>query len=565
MFKTNKLRFNKKRTILLISILLIIIGVIPLIVLIFYAAPENPYIIKQKTFISEDGTEIKALIYLPEDVSDESIGIVVAHGFCGNKQYMQPLSIELVKRGFVVVSIDFRGHGSSDGYLPPLFRETDSHELEEDMLAAVDFLKSMGIHKIGLVGHSMGGRTAQNVAENNPKLIDATVSIGMISLGKNFTLISNLLIAIGKYEQIFSEDMALEFLQEYTGKKNVEIGKQYGDFEKGDATKVVIGKNSEHLAEVFDYTIIFETVQWFELAFNGEEADDIQLTVQYYQLFFIISLVGVVLLIFIIAIYSCNRLWPTGLQYPEKTIIENISLMKLISIYILGAFIGAIFLFPLSIIFTSVLPVSMGHMLYAFMVGTAIGVIIVYYFFIIRPNDNLRIKDFSQKIKDICSTTPKSSIFFSIAIAIISITLLASIMHWSTTATFPTAREIGAIVGMTILFFPFLLIKEFYFRNIQGCLETSNRIEEFFKMVSIGILIDNLLLIPLLIITWQSSNFTLAFIALSLTVVLIFSIIQQILVTWIYMHSGRNILGSTIFLCIIYSWMIINFFPFGLN
>ncbi|MHA1763033.1 MAG: hypothetical protein ACTSYC_04640 [Promethearchaeota archaeon] len=42
-----------------------------------------------------------------------------------------------------------------------------------------------------------------------------------------------------------------------------------------------------------------------------------------------------------------------------------------------------------------------------------------------------------------------------------------------------------------------------------------------------------------------------------------FAIIQQILVTWVYMYSGRNIISSAAFLSILYAWMIVNFFPFG--
>ncbi|NVM36868.1 MAG: hypothetical protein HWN81_14825 [Candidatus Lokiarchaeota archaeon] len=40
-------------------------------------------------------------------------------------------------------------------------------------------------------------------------------------------------------------------------------------------------------------------------------------------------------------------------------------------------------------------------------------------------------------------------------------------------------------------------------------------------------------------------------------------IYQQFAVTWVYMWSGRNILGSAIFLSIFYSWMSVIFFPFG--
>lgn len=557
---------NKKRTAIIISLVLIILGVVPLIIFTFAADLKHPYSIKQIQLKSKDGTRLDALIFRPLDDSKIDSGIVIGHGFCGNKEYMQPLSIELVKRGFIVISIDFRGHGSSDGYLPARLTEKQADELMGDMMAAVEYLENMDrIDKIGLVGHSMGGRTSLNVAEHNPSKIDAVVSIGMISIDYNFTRIHNLLMAIGKYEQIFSETDALEFLQEYTGKKSVEINTQYGEFEDGDACKAIIGPMAEHLLEPLDQKIVYETVQWFESAFNGKRASDVVLTLPYHQLSFLIALIGVVSFIFVIILYIRNYLWKETLERPEKELLKDTSLLESIFLYIIASGIGGILLFPLSLIFTAVLPVSMGNMLYGVMVGNAIGIIVVYYIFVQKRKEKQILAVLQIELVKMCAHTPNRSIFYGIIAAILATSAITSIMHWSTTTTILTAREVGTVIGLTILFFPFLLVKEFYFRAVQGRLKATNRVREYFSMVGIGILIDNLLLIVLMISIWQNSNSTIAFYALALTVVVIFSVIQQFMVTWVYMYSGRNILGSAIFLSIFYGWMIVNFFPFGLN
>ncbi|MGQ4873930.1 MAG: hypothetical protein ACP6IY_07665 [Promethearchaeia archaeon] len=112
---------------------------------------------------------------------------------------------------------------------------------------------------------------------------------------------------------------------------------------------------------------------------------------------------------------------------------------------------------------------------------------------------------------------------------------------------------------------PLLLVKEFFLRSIQERLGFSNRFKEYFSMVGTGILLDNVLIAILMILCWKNANFNIGFIALSLTVVIIFSVIQHFLLTWVYMHSSRDIIASTLFLCIFYGWMIVNFFPFGLN
>ncbi|MBY9021876.1 MAG: hypothetical protein KGD67_12535, partial [Candidatus Lokiarchaeota archaeon] len=134
---------------------------------------------------------------------------------------------------------------------------------------------------------------------------------------------------------------------------------------------------------------------------------------------------------------------------------------------------------------------------------------------------------------------------------------------WSQSPLFLTTREIGTIIGLTFLFFPLLFVKEFYYRTVQSKLNPSNKFKEYFKMVFIGIFMDNMLTTIIALLTWGSGNNALSFIALSLTATFVMSVIQQILVTWVYMYSGRNIMGSTIFLCILYSWIIVNFFPFS--
>jgi esterase/lipase len=549
------LTLDKKKKGLVISIALIIIGVIPLIIFTFLADTNHPYEIEQTTLISEDGTRIEALIYTPKGISHE--GIVVGHGYCGNKQYMQPLCIELVKRGFTVVNIDFRGHGSSDGHLLPSDHENRYFGLKLDMEAAIDYLEDIDeIEKIGLVGHSMGGHTAVITAEDNSDKIEATVSLGHIPLDDyDFEDISNLLVAIGQYEQTSTKEDAVEFLEEYTGRKDVKIGTLYGNFDDGDACKAIIGEYSEHLAGIFNPTIVTEMVQWFEQAFNEEKATNIKLTVQYTQIFFGITLFGVLSLVFVIIIYFSNYLFKNGITRPETDIIKDISIKKLCAFYIISVFIGVLLLNPLNLILNLATPVAQANTILALLIGTAIGILIIYYFILRRERRSLA--DISSKFKIMCSENPKLSLFYGVTVALLFTVSIAAISHWSNTATIPTFREILTIFWITGLFFPFIFLKEFYFRTIQGRLKESKRLKEYFKMTGIGIFIDNIFWIPIMLALWGTD-----FLALSLTVVVLMSIIQQVLVTWVYMHSGRNILGSALFLSLLYAWMIINFFPF---
>ncbi len=570
---------NKKRTGLLISAILIISGIIPLIIFTFFADPVHPYINTKTTLITEDFIEIQADIYTPANMSGMHPGIVIGHGFTGNSKHMQLLAIELVKREFVVVNINFRGHGSSGGYLPSFTDPLMVHIIEQDMLAGIKYLKSLGnINKIGLVGHSMGSMTALRTADDYTNEVNATVALGMVAgfeaglrnlIGGtngtgteayNLTRIRNLLVANGRYEQMFTESVTLDFLKLFTNRTDVQLEQQYGDFTNGTAAKAVIG-GTEHLFEPHDPHIIYETVAWFELAFYGTVKWPISITAPYVTFSFALALIGMIALCFVAILYLHNYLWRDKEVNPRKDLVQNTSTFKLTVFYIIATAIGILFLIPFSILFSTVLPISMGQLLYAMLVGNAIGTLIMYYL-IIRKTEKLSFKVIPSKIKMMCSGTPWRAILYGILSAVLLALGITAIADWSTIITFPTPREFGTIFGMVILFFPWLLIKEFYFRTVQGQLKFSNRFKEYFTMVGVGLIMDSLLLVPPMILCWGQDQIF-GFLALVLTVVLLYSVIQQILVTWVYMYSSRNILGSTIFLCIFSAWMMINFYPFG--
>ncbi len=558
------LKANRKRAGVILSLICFAAGVIPLIIFTYFADPANPYTIVPATLTSSDGTEISALVYTPTSVTGNHPGIVVGHGFTGNKRYMQPLSIELVKRGWTVISIDFRGHGSSEGYLDRTILEDDG--LQADMTAGMNYLYSLGnIDHLGLVGHSMGGRTALRVAENNYGRVNVTVSFGMVSTDYNFSRIPNLLMAVGQFDQLFGAEPEVNFLKTYTGLPAPELNTQYGAFATNNATKVTIAPLTEHMSEPLNPMLLEEMVKWFELTFYATVRTPVVVTAGFHIVPFVVSiLAGICLVLFFLAHVS-NAIWKQGVERPERDVIQNVSPRKMVGLSLLAFGIGAILLFPLAEVFQSTLPVSMGHQLLAVMVGNATGMLVIYYLFVLRREEKQQVADIFGKMKRMCAQAPGRSFCFGTIAALLMTTALTGILDWSITTTLLTVREIGALFSMAILFFPFLFVKEFYFRGIQGRLAPSGSKKEYLKMVCIGSFIDNILMVPVMFLLWQNAEREIAFLSLSIFMFITFSIIQQLVVTWAYSHAGRNILGSTIFYCIFYAWMIVNFFPFGLN
>jgi len=369
-----------------------------------------------------------------------------------------------------------------------------------------------------------------------------------------------MLVANGRYEQMFTPAVTLDFLELYTNRTDVQLEQQYGNFTNGTAAKAVIGE-TEHLFEPHDAHIIYETVAWFELAFYGAIRWPITITSTYDILSFVITLIGVISICFVAILYLHNYIWKDQSINLRKDPLQEANLIKMVIGYVIAGIMGMVFIIPGIFFFSEILPIALGELLYGIAMGTAIGIIIMYYF-LTRKSENLKFRDIPSKIRAMCSGNWARSILFGIIAAALFALAIAGVSHWSSVITFPNARELGAIFSMALLFFPWLLMKEFYFRTIQGQLKFSNHFKEYFTMTGIGIGLDTLLIVPLMLAIWgQGSLF--GFLALALTVVLLFNVIQQILVTWVFMYSGRNILGSTVFLCIFYAWMMVNFYPFG--
>jgi pimeloyl-ACP methyl ester carboxylesterase len=85
----------------------------------------------------------------------------------------------LVKAGFRVLAIDFRGYGRSKG---PGQADPLSAPLHFDVLAAVRYLRKMGAKTVSVVGGSMGGGAAGDASiEADAGEIDRLVFLGSLA------------------------------------------------------------------------------------------------------------------------------------------------------------------------------------------------------------------------------------------------------------------------------------------------------------------------------------------------------------------------------------------------
>lgn len=123
------------------------------------------------TIRADDGGQICANVY-----GEGSKAVVLAHGGRFNKESWREEALSLASSGFRVAAIDFRGFGCSKG---PGQQDFDNAPFEEDVLAAVRYLKSHGAKSVSVVGGSFGGAAAGDASiKSHPGEIDGVVFLG---------------------------------------------------------------------------------------------------------------------------------------------------------------------------------------------------------------------------------------------------------------------------------------------------------------------------------------------------------------------------------------------------
>lgn len=123
------------------------------------------------SFPAGDGGRVCADLY-----GQGTHAVVLAHGGRFNKESWRVQANALVSAGFRVLAIDFRGFGCSTG---PGQADFDNAPFENDVIAAVGYLKAHGAKMVSAVGGSFGGSAAGDASiKSAPGEIDRIVFLG---------------------------------------------------------------------------------------------------------------------------------------------------------------------------------------------------------------------------------------------------------------------------------------------------------------------------------------------------------------------------------------------------
>ncbi|MFX1484142.1 MAG: alpha/beta hydrolase [Promethearchaeota archaeon] len=224
----------------------------------------------------EPGRPVELLIYQPRagalgDVLEPTPVILSLHGIAGSKEGMYAFDIELARRNFTVVAMDLPGHGDS----PLPFIVTDFETMAQDAYFAVRYVQTtfpnVDNETYGVISHSHGFRVAIELKDFPipPVAYAAVGDVGQMELGEYLDFPGNLIIAVGEYDEMISNDAALNAIKVATGNSSAEAGTTYGSFQNHTAYRLAFAP-TEHVFEAVDSTIVKETVTWLLQGVQGE-------------------------------------------------------------------------------------------------------------------------------------------------------------------------------------------------------------------------------------------------------------------------------------------------------
>lgn len=209
-------------------------------------------------------------VFRAKDKSTEAVRpvVVIAHGFAGSQQLMQPFAVTLAKNGYLAVTFDYYGHGRNHEPLRGDVASVDgaTQTLLAQTRTVVDYALSLpgAGGGLALLGHSMASDLVVRYAQQDNR-VDATIAVSMFSPAVTGTSPENLLVIVGGLERFLKQE-ALRVLALVT--ETPEAGVTVGSFETGSARRVAFADGVEHVGVLYSRKSMLEAVGWLNQVFG---------------------------------------------------------------------------------------------------------------------------------------------------------------------------------------------------------------------------------------------------------------------------------------------------------
>jgi hypothetical protein len=241
--------------------------------------------VREVTIFGASGHQISAHVYTPSTASPRSPlpGIAMWHGLNNQKEHMANTALELARRGFVVVSADQTGHGSSNG------ANQDAGCGGPDTLTYLRGLNTVDKSRIGLVGMSQGGFCAATAAAlaqpdnytsvfymesepNPPGVPDSTPYLKLKNIAYNIGTWTELggMILVDRGR---NANVSPQLLQLFGTAEPIVPGRTYGSISDGTA-RILYTPWENHALSHDSPAAIGNTIDWMQRTLtNGEGLD----------------------------------------------------------------------------------------------------------------------------------------------------------------------------------------------------------------------------------------------------------------------------------------------------
>ncbi|MBK1681652.1 dienelactone hydrolase family protein [Rhodocyclus tenuis] len=202
--------------------------------------------------------------------------VVIAHGFAGSQQLMQPFALTLARNGYVALSFDFPGHGANPqplagGADDEAALDASTRALLASLGEVVAYAHTLeqGDGRLALVGHSMASDIVIRYAREHPE-VAATVAASAFSKEVTATLPKNLLVIYGALEPSMLLDQGREMVAQAspaTPPTQLRERETFGSFADGTARRLVLSSGVEHIGVLYSRETLAETADWLDHAF----------------------------------------------------------------------------------------------------------------------------------------------------------------------------------------------------------------------------------------------------------------------------------------------------------
>ncbi len=168
-------------------------------------------------------------IHLYYEIHGTGKPLVLLHGGLGSTQMFEP-NIELLSKGRQVIAVDLQGHGHTADIDRPFSLEA----MSEDVAALLQFLK---IPKADVMGYSLGGGVALQIAVRHPELVNKLVLVSAAIRRNDFypdILAQQAQVGAAAAEQMKQTPMYQSYMNINPHPDWAQLLQKIGDFMKKD-------------------------------------------------------------------------------------------------------------------------------------------------------------------------------------------------------------------------------------------------------------------------------------------------------------------------------------------